>query len=234
MFMSLFPLLFSCSNSVASVVHVEFSISFHNHHMVQVKIPIVPSAARRPRLTRSLLSGSEKSMSTWCESTDASCDTAPISKPFMLRSATDVVSAAIDFSKQNVDDGVVDSPPSKGSYRTPACSPSPLKRTFSTSEDSFWLSQPLDATSSRKLDLRSAETNHRRLDDNIFDRLVHPCSSILEKQPSLECLGIEGLKSAVQSFKLKKSRPQPTMSNRGRRLHPCGESLHTIRFLRNI
>ena len=42
-------------------------------------------------------------------------------------SATDAASAAIDFSKSNVDDGVVDSPPSRGLRRSPIVSPSPLR-----------------------------------------------------------------------------------------------------------
>ena len=34
------------------------------------------------------------------------------SKPYVLFSATDAASASIDFFESNVDDGVVDSPPS--------------------------------------------------------------------------------------------------------------------------
>ena len=50
----------------------------------------------------------------------------------MLCSATDAASAAIDFSKGNVEEGVVDSPSNRGVPRTPVCSPSPLKRIAST------------------------------------------------------------------------------------------------------
>lgn len=42
--------------------------------------------------------------------------------------ATDAASATMDFTKENIDDGAVDSPPSRGPGRTPVCSPSPLKR----------------------------------------------------------------------------------------------------------
>ncbi|KAG0575055.1 hypothetical protein KC19_VG314000 [Ceratodon purpureus] len=42
--------------------------------------------------------------------------------------ATNAASATMDFTKDSVDDGVVDSPPSRGPIRTPVCSPSPLKR----------------------------------------------------------------------------------------------------------
>ena len=42
-------------------------------------------------------------------------------------SATNAASAAIDFSKSNVDNGVVDSPPSRGLRRSPIVLPSPLQ-----------------------------------------------------------------------------------------------------------
>ena len=45
----------------------------------------------------------------------------------MFRSATDAASAAIDYSKGNIDDGVVDSPSNRGPERTPLYSPLPLK-----------------------------------------------------------------------------------------------------------
>ena len=53
----------------------------------------------------SLLSGQSKS-------TRAGCGQSQYSKPYVLFSATDTASMAIDFLKSNVDDGVVDSPPS--------------------------------------------------------------------------------------------------------------------------
>ena len=57
-----------------------------------------------------------------------SCFAAPYSKPYLLCSATDAASAVIDFSKGNVEEGIVDSLPSRGALRTPIRSPSPLKR----------------------------------------------------------------------------------------------------------
>ena len=68
----------------------------------------------------SLLSGQSKS--TW-----AGCGQSQYSKPYVLFSATDAASAAIDFSKSNVDDGVVDSPPNRGLRRSPIVLPSPLQ-----------------------------------------------------------------------------------------------------------
>ena len=68
----------------------------------------------------SLLSGRSKSM--W-----ADCGQSQYSKPYVLFFATDAASAAIDFSKSNVDDGVVDSPPSRGLRRSLIVSPPPLQ-----------------------------------------------------------------------------------------------------------
>ena len=45
----------------------------------------------------------------------------------MLFSATDVAVAAIDFLRKNVDDRVVDSPPSRGPWRSLMLSASPLQ-----------------------------------------------------------------------------------------------------------
>lgn len=50
------------------------------------------------------------------------------SRRFDMFTATDAASATMDFTKDSVDEGVVDSPPSRGPVRTPVCSPSPLKR----------------------------------------------------------------------------------------------------------
>ena len=67
--------------------------------------------------------------------------------------ATDAASAAIDFSKSNVDDGVVDSPPSRGLRRSPIVSPSPLRGS---------LCRPRSDRSSSPTP-RSSNTSHRQL-----------------------------------------------------------------------
>ena len=67
----------------------------------------------------SLLSGRSKSA-------QGRCGPSQYSKPYVMFSATDVASAAIDFSKTDVNDGVVDSPPSRGPWRSPVLSASPL------------------------------------------------------------------------------------------------------------
>ena len=68
-------------------------------------------------------------------------------------SATDAASAAIDFSKSNVDDGVVDSPPSRGLRRSPIVSPFPLQGS---------LCRPHSDRSSSPTP-RSSNTPHRQL-----------------------------------------------------------------------
>ena len=52
------------------------------------------------------------------------------SKPYLMCTATDAASAIMDFSKQKVDDDVVDSPPERRARISPVASPSPLKRIF--------------------------------------------------------------------------------------------------------
>ena len=48
-------------------------------------------------------------------------------KPYLIYSATDAASAIVDFAKGNTEDGVVNSPPSRGASRSPVCSLSPLQ-----------------------------------------------------------------------------------------------------------
>jgi hypothetical protein len=55
------------------------------------------------------------------------CVPSQFSKPYLMYSATDAASATVDFAKGNVEDGVVNSPPSRGAGRSPICSPSPLR-----------------------------------------------------------------------------------------------------------
>ena len=96
-----------------------------------------------------MLSGQSKS-------TRAGCGQSQYSKPYVLFSATDAASAAIDFSKSNVDDGVVDSPPSRGLRRSPIVSPSPLQGS---------LYRPCSDRSSSPTP-RSSNTPHRQLYKN--------------------------------------------------------------------
>jgi hypothetical protein len=55
------------------------------------------------------------------------CVPSQFSKPYLMYSATNAASAIVDFAKGNVEDGVVNSPPSRGASRSPVCSPSPLR-----------------------------------------------------------------------------------------------------------
>jgi len=115
---------------------------------------------------RSLVSGSENTLSSDYGFMGGSGCTAPVSKPYLLWSAADAASAAIDFSKGDVEDGVVDSPPSRGPGRTPVCSPSPLKRASSNQGRSFSPPLQADAGTSRKLELLVEDAQEDpRLDD---------------------------------------------------------------------
>jgi hypothetical protein len=60
------------------------------------------------------------------------CVPSQFSNPYLMYSTTNVVSAALDFSKGNVEDGVVDSPPSRSAGRMLVCLPSPLRDYQST------------------------------------------------------------------------------------------------------
>ena len=66
-------------------------------------------------------------LSGWSKSTCRGCAPSDYSKPYVFFSTTDATLAAIDFSKKSVDDGVVDSPPNRGLYRSPIVLASPLK-----------------------------------------------------------------------------------------------------------
>jgi hypothetical protein len=55
------------------------------------------------------------------------CVPSQFSKPYLMYSATDATSATVDFAKGNVEDGVVNSLPNRGTSRSPVCSPSLLR-----------------------------------------------------------------------------------------------------------
>jgi hypothetical protein len=54
------------------------------------------------------------------------CVPSQFSKLYLMYSATNAASAAVDFAKGNVEDSVVNSPPSRGAGGSPICSPSRL------------------------------------------------------------------------------------------------------------
>jgi hypothetical protein len=59
-------------------------------------------------------------------SIEGHCLPSQFSKPYLIYSATDAASAAVDFAKGNVEDGVLNSPPSWDAVRLYVCSPSLL------------------------------------------------------------------------------------------------------------
>ena len=122
--------------------------------------------SKRQRLTKSLLFGSENSISTKSALKGGSCGTAPLSKPYMLCSAADAASAAIDYLKGNIEDRIVDSPPSRGPVKTPICSPSPLKRASLSWGCSFLSPHRTEAATSRRLDLPELEVGNYPLGED--------------------------------------------------------------------
>ena len=204
---------------------------------MQLRVPSVRKETPRPRPTRSLLSGSEKSKSDCSESAGGSCSAAPFSKLYLFRSAADATSAAIDYSKGDVEDGVVDSPPSRGPIKTPICSPSPLKRTTSNERGSFSPAPRTEPGTSRKLNLSVVERGeHPRLEDAkppTSQRLVvvDPRSgSDWSNYTKSESIGWrrEGCNSPRAGLGgLRPSVP------RGTRRVPSGDSIHSQRALRD-
>ena len=102
----------------------------------------------------------------------------------MFRSATDAASVAIDYSKGNIKDRVVDSPPSRGPGKIPICSPSPLKR---VSPSRGWSSSPtlrMDEATSRKLQLPLENAmEHPWLEDVVLSPSLGPAVHDDEVKP---------------------------------------------------
>jgi hypothetical protein len=95
----------------------------------------------------------------------------PYSKLYLMFSTTDTASAAIDFRKGNVDNGMVDSPPNQSQVATSIFSPSLLKLSRATP---IW-------SRSCSLGPRTKVTPHRQLYKEL------PClpSKMSENQPCL-------------------------------------------------
>jgi len=81
-------------------------------------------------MTRNLLLGSEAPLSRFSASASGSGMPSSYSRPFFVGSATDMASTAIEFSKGNVEDGVVDRSPSRGLVRTPTLLALPYEEVY--------------------------------------------------------------------------------------------------------
>jgi hypothetical protein len=71
--------------------------------------------------------GSARAEAECSGSIEEHCLPSQFSKPYLMYSETDATSAAVDFAKGSLEDGVVNSPPSWNAARLPVCSPSPLR-----------------------------------------------------------------------------------------------------------
>jgi hypothetical protein len=76
--------------------------------------------------------GSARAEAECSGSIEEHCLPSQFSKPYLMYSATDAASAAVDFAKGSLEDGVVNSPPSRDAARLHVCSPSPLRGYGST------------------------------------------------------------------------------------------------------
>jgi len=146
------------------------------------------------------------------------------SRRYDLFTATDAASATMDFTKEGVDDGVVDSPPSRGPVRTPVCSPSPLKRlcTSPSRRRSMSPNPPACKTPQRQLyvgveplDLPQGDT----------PSVVNTCGISRGPQPSIPTHNVRGTRTTRslggvprQAFSTANPLPHPT--SLGSRLPP--------------
>lgn len=105
--------------SIVSVPHCSFALQVGSPRLTSVARDFDPSYSMEVRTTE---------VDEECSgSIQGDCVPSQFSKPYLMHSATDAASAIVDFSKGNIEDGVVNSPPSRGAVRTPVCSPSPLR-----------------------------------------------------------------------------------------------------------
>ena len=84
----------------------------------------------------------------------------------MLYSVADAASAAIDYSKENIKDRVVDNLPSHGPVKTPICSLLLLKRASSSRGRSFPSANRTEVATSHKLDLPKLEAGNYPLGED--------------------------------------------------------------------
>ena len=137
----------------------------HPNSFLQVLVPVQQWLLLGQRLTKTLRLGSEDPNLGLLGFVGGSYIPSLYSKPYVMFSAPDPASAAIDFSRAGVDEGAVDSPPGRGPARTPLCSPSPLKRVVSTPLRSRSLSPTL----------RTHTTPHMKLYGSADNDNVDPC-----------------------------------------------------------
>jgi hypothetical protein len=76
--------------------------------------------------------GSARAEAECSGSIEEHCLPSQFSKPYLMYSATDAASTAVNFAKGSLEDGVVNNPPSRDAARLPMCSPSPLQGYGST------------------------------------------------------------------------------------------------------
>ena len=155
----------------------------------------------------------------------------------MLCSAVDAASATIDYSKGNIEDRVVDSPPSRGPVNTPICSPSPLKWASSSRGHSFSSTHWTEAITSRKLDLPELEAGNYPLgEDKITSSKPLDTEDVtVRKSTSLHSHDVRNaLLEPGGAFALArlKGKRNPSLKSRGGRRTLSADMLFRQRILR--
>jgi hypothetical protein len=115
-------------------------------------------------------------------------------KPYLMYSATNVASATLDFSKGNVEDGVVDSPPSRSVGRMRQRSCSPMHHNVRTPQMQLYCKASLD-----KDEAKEKDHVHYSVKVPVERGLVSPA---LQSQAAVRprCLDKEGRLLQTQSF----------------------------------
>jgi hypothetical protein len=102
-----------------------FHFTFRNLHSsyLQVGSPALSSLVHDDDPFCSIEDRSDSINVEYSGSMQGNCVPSQFLKPYLMYSATDATSTAIDFAKGNVEDGVVDNPLSCSVGRTPIYSP---------------------------------------------------------------------------------------------------------------
>jgi hypothetical protein len=115
------------------------------------------------------------------------CIPSQFSKPYLMYSATDAAFATVDFAKGNVEDGVVNSPSSRGVGRSPVSSPSSLRGCdwTSTGQRSCSLTKQTVRTPQRQLYSKPpicSSEEAKEIDPVHYDKevRVQPATKLLE------------------------------------------------------
>ena len=154
------------------------------------------------------------------------CFPSQFSKPYLMYSTTEAASAAIDFAKGNVEDGVVNSPPSWDAARLLVYSPSPLQKhgSIPSRQRSHSPIKETLCTPQRQLYCKAALCSTNKVNGVSMKPPLksHASQSHVSRQRSHREKG--GCPSRIQSFSWQ---PSPTVSLSN--LVAMGQNAHAIK-----